>query len=116
AREFAPDLPGRAERIVLKGGTLAECVSEALSELGRRGMHRVWVEPGPELALAMLENGLADRFFLLRSPEKAGSGLSAGPVLDWLRNAEIAKLGHLGRDFLTEFCPKPSGPPDKQGD
>ncbi len=116
AREFAPDLPARAERIVLKGETLAECVSEALSELGRRGMHRVWVEPGPELALAMLENGLADRFFLLRSPEKAGSGLSAGSVLDWLRNAEIAKLGHLGRDSLTEFRPKPSGPPDKQGD
>ena len=81
----------------------ADTRSEALSELGRRGMHRVWVEPGPELALAMLENGLADRFFLLRSPEKAGSGLSAGPVLDWLRNAEIAKLGHLGRDSLTEF-------------
>ena len=116
AREFAPDLPGRAERITLKGETLAECLSETLSELGRRGMHRIWTEPGPELALAMLENGLADRFFLLQSPENALSGLSAKPVLDWLQNAEIARFGHLGRDSLREFRLKPSGIPGEQGD
>jgi diaminohydroxyphosphoribosylaminopyrimidine deaminase/5-amino-6-(5-phosphoribosylamino)uracil reductase len=73
---------------------------EALRHLGAQGMTHLLVEPGPVLAKSFLESGLADRVWVIRSPDRIkGRGAPAAPEVPYPSAASISLEG----DQLTEY-------------
>jgi diaminohydroxyphosphoribosylaminopyrimidine deaminase/5-amino-6-(5-phosphoribosylamino)uracil reductase len=75
-------------------------LAAALSELGRRGLTHLIVEPGPTLAAAFLEQDLADRVWVIESSNRIedASAPSAPKV-----NYPVATRVELDDDLLLEY-------------
>lgn len=81
-------------------------LTAVLKDLGSRSFTHLLVEPGPTLARGFLEQGLADRVWIYRSPANAAEkGGLAAPAVDYPPTGEI----DLGGDRLTEYL-NPAGP------
>ncbi|MGA2500569.1 MAG: bifunctional diaminohydroxyphosphoribosylaminopyrimidine deaminase/5-amino-6-(5-phosphoribosylamino)uracil reductase RibD [Tepidisphaeraceae bacterium] len=71
-----------------------------LERLAERGATHVVVEPGPGMIRAFCEANLADRLWVIRSPERLeDESAPAVPVVDWPAVAELEAAG----DRLTEY-------------
>ncbi len=71
-----------------------------LERLAERGATHVLVEPGPGMIRAFCEANLADRLWVIRSPERVEhDSAPAAPVVDWPGVAELDVAG----DRLTEY-------------
>ncbi|MBW1712390.1 MAG: bifunctional diaminohydroxyphosphoribosylaminopyrimidine deaminase/5-amino-6-(5-phosphoribosylamino)uracil reductase RibD [Deltaproteobacteria bacterium] len=97
-----------AEVKVLPGGPGGVDLEAVLDELGRRGVMRLVVEGGPELAAGFLRAGLVDEVFFLFAPLIIGGqgapGLVAGPLIKNLSQATRLggfKTRRLGQDLLV---------------
>ena len=71
-----PELEGIAEVVPLASESFAENWTAVLDEFAKRGVHRLAVETGATLAQNILDSGLWNRFFVLQSSRKLGTGLS----------------------------------------
>jgi diaminohydroxyphosphoribosylaminopyrimidine deaminase/5-amino-6-(5-phosphoribosylamino)uracil reductase len=79
-----------------------------LAELARARVTHVSVEPGPRLARSFFDNGLVDRLWVFRSPNRIDdeTAPAAAPVpAPFLRTAEL----DLDGDRLTEYLNPSSG-------
>lgn len=76
-----------------------------LAALGARGITRVLIEAGPDLANAIAAAGLCDELVLLTGPASAGQGLAAlGPALaQWRRSAICMESRLLDADRLEIY-------------
>jgi diaminohydroxyphosphoribosylaminopyrimidine deaminase/5-amino-6-(5-phosphoribosylamino)uracil reductase len=70
--------------------------AEALAELHRRGVHRVWLEGGPRLAGAFWKAGLIDEVIAQIAPILLGSGPTS------LADAGVATLAGAHRLIIDE--------------
>ena len=71
-----------------------------LERLAERGATHVLVEPGPGMIRAFCEANLADRLWVIRSPERLeDESAPAAPAVDWPAVAELELAG----DRLTEY-------------
>lgn len=71
-----------------------------LQALGERGMSHLLVEPGPRLAGAFLEQNLADRVWVIRSPARLGElDAPSAPEVPY----PAACVRTVGADTLTEY-------------
>lgn len=108
-REAPPaGLPSTVEVIPIARGTDGRVdLVQALAELGRRGLTRVLVEGGGEVAAALLKAGLVDRLAWFHAPKLiGGDGLPALGTLgiEKLADARVlvgADIRRLGEDVLT---------------
>ena len=91
-----PELEGIAEVIPLASESFAENWTAVLDEFAKRGVHRLTVETGATLARNILDSGLWNRFFVLQSSRKLGTGLS------WRsgKEPEFQKVEDWGEDSL----------------
>lgn len=96
-----------AEVIEIEAGAHGLDISQALEELGKRGIMRLLLEGGPGLAGSFFRAGFVDEIFFLYAPLVMGGaqapGMVAGPMLESIDRA--ARLGRiktqrLGRDIL----------------
>lgn len=75
-------------------------LSAALSELGRRGLTHLIVEPGPTLTAAFLEQDLADRVWVIQSSKRIeDDSAPAAPKVDY----PVAMRVELDDDLLLEY-------------
>jgi diaminohydroxyphosphoribosylaminopyrimidine deaminase/5-amino-6-(5-phosphoribosylamino)uracil reductase len=78
---------------------------DALRRLGDRGVNRLLVEGGAQVATAFLEAGLVDEWQLFRSPSALGKGAVAAP-LEALSAFRPVATEMLGADSLTVYHPR----------
>ncbi|HXE52242.1 MAG TPA: bifunctional diaminohydroxyphosphoribosylaminopyrimidine deaminase/5-amino-6-(5-phosphoribosylamino)uracil reductase RibD, partial [Tepidisphaeraceae bacterium] len=81
-----------------EGGQLS--LSHLLVDLGRRPVTHLLVEPGPALAASFLGTGLADRVWIIRSPNAIGG--SSAPLAPRVSYPETGSAD-LNGDRLTEY-------------
>lgn len=111
-----PALKGIAEAVVLKGEDFAALWKSMLDDLGRRGMHRLMVEPGAKLAELIFESGCWNRLDLWRSTdssveERLESVGAEGLSYPELPKELVARESYMaGHDVLTVFY-RPGGNP-----
>jgi diaminohydroxyphosphoribosylaminopyrimidine deaminase/5-amino-6-(5-phosphoribosylamino)uracil reductase len=81
---------------------VAPMLAALVKDWGGRSLSHVLIEPGPTLAAAMIQQGLADRVWIIRSPETVGDG--TGPAAVELPG-EFVSVGraNLDGDQLTEY-------------
>ncbi len=86
---------------------LRQDIVPALAELGRRGINRLMVEGGAQVARNVLEAGLVDEFHLIRSRDALGpegvDGLSGLPLAQALQPFRLREQERLGADVLTVY-------------
>ncbi len=79
------------------------CLSTIIQDLGRQGMHHVWVEAGPTLFMALHEHNLLKRAIVARSRRILGPeallGLPQG--FDLYRDAQCVDEQWMGEDKIT---------------
>ncbi|MEV8266754.1 bifunctional diaminohydroxyphosphoribosylaminopyrimidine deaminase/5-amino-6-(5-phosphoribosylamino)uracil reductase RibD [Microbacterium sp. NPDC076911] len=81
-------------------------LAEALDDLARRGVQRVFVEGGPTLASAFVRDGLADEILTYVAPVLIGGDrLALGDIgvatISQARRLTVAAVHHLGDDLLV---------------
>lgn len=84
-----------------------------LDELRQRGLHRVLVEGGPQLASAFVEADLVDEYLVYLAPTLLGGGRTAlGEIgvgtLGERKNLQITRVDRLGHDLLIVAVPTPA--------
>ncbi len=85
-----------------------------LERLSDRGATHVMVEPGPGLIRAFCAANLADRIWVIRSPERLEhDSAPTAPVVDWPAVAELDLAGDRLTEYLNArsevyFAPRPS--------
>lgn len=74
--------------------------------LSARGITRVMIEAGPELANAIAVAGLCDELVLLTGSNPVGQGLLAiGPALaKWIEAADITEERQIGADTMVRYA------------
>ena len=79
------------------------CLSAILDDLGRQGLHHVWVEAGPRLFMALHENQLLNRAIVARSPCALGPGSLLGlpQGFDVCGGAQSVERQWMGQDAVT---------------
>ena len=111
-----PALRDVAEVVALDGESFAGLWNSMLQDLGRRGMHRLMVEPGAKLAELIFECGCWNRLDLWRSTDSAVDERLDSVGADGLAYPElpkelVARESYMaGRDVLTVFY-RPGGNP-----
>lgn len=93
-----------------------------VADLGRRGIHRAWLEGGPTLAAAFLSAGLVDEVVAWVAPALLGAGRSAVADLGITTVADLIRLdvddvAVVGGDIRVTGRPihRPSPPPHPLG-
>ena len=85
-----------------------------LADLGGRDVTHLLVEPGPSLAGAFLQRGLADRLWVFGSTMRVGDPSAPGaPAVEYPRTASLELDGdalweHLNPQSAVYFAPEPS--------
>ncbi len=95
--------------ITVAAGTLGVDLAQAMAALAERGMTRVLVEGGAQLAAAMLRADLIDRIAWFHAPSvMGGDGWPAAQAFGVERLAEMPRFvrhaaSPMGEDWLTEL-------------
>lgn len=107
------DLPPGSKLAARGAEILRRPISEALADLGRRGINRLMVEGGARTARAFLEAGVVDEFHLFKASRQLGpagvdalAGLRLDTALSCFRLVEEEVLGD---DRLSVYVPSPQG-------
>ncbi len=104
-----PALESKAEVVRLLGEDFASRWKFMVQDLGKRGMHRLMVEPGAKLASMIFECGLWDRLDLWRSTDCSVEERLEEPGLEGLLCPDmpeelVARESYMaGHDVLTVF-------------
>lgn len=112
-RDASP--PAHVERLVLDDAEEGAQLGALLAELGRRGLHDVFVEAGPTLGGALLRTGLVDELLLYVAPRLLGD--EARPLLAGLAPAsldaapafQLVDTLQLGADLRLRLHPRAPG-------
>jgi diaminohydroxyphosphoribosylaminopyrimidine deaminase/5-amino-6-(5-phosphoribosylamino)uracil reductase len=88
-------------------------LEKVLTDLGERGIQRVFVEAGPELITSIVRDGLADEFAVYVAPTLLGGDrLAIGdlgiPSIGGAVRLRIETIEQLGDDILITAAPKES--------
>lgn len=96
SRSLQRGLDAVADVRLLPSEDFAENWGNVLDDFSRMGVHRLVVEPGKTLASKILQSGMWNRFYVIRSPRKIAEGLA------WRSGAEpnFRFLENLGPDAL----------------
>lgn len=84
-------------------------LSAVMHHLAVRGLTRIFVEAGPILAKALIENGFADVIILLKSPNLLGGGgtLALSPETETMLNDpaqyQITDKRQIGPDWMSRY-------------
>jgi diaminohydroxyphosphoribosylaminopyrimidine deaminase/5-amino-6-(5-phosphoribosylamino)uracil reductase len=97
-------------------GSRAENLQNLLAELGKQGMTHILVETGPTLAKSFIEQNLADRVWVIRSPNRVDDAAAPAAALlppDYVPSSEIDLKGDTLAEYLNPasvvfFAPEPS--------
>ena len=90
------DISLSADIRLLVSENFAENWKKVIDDFSRMGVHRLVVEPGRTLAQKILASGMWNRFYVIRSSRKMGSGLAWRTGIE----PEFSPFGHLGEDSL----------------
>jgi diaminohydroxyphosphoribosylaminopyrimidine deaminase/5-amino-6-(5-phosphoribosylamino)uracil reductase len=127
------DFPTRRSQLAAKGADIEEVrvevasargagtvgsrlsLTDVLDRLGRREINELWVESGPRLAGALLQQGLVDELIIYVAPKLLGPQARPLIEMDELRNLHeaphftVVESRQIGRDIRLRLRPATNG-------
>jgi diaminohydroxyphosphoribosylaminopyrimidine deaminase / 5-amino-6-(5-phosphoribosylamino)uracil reductase len=95
-----PDLPTGV------GGSGSLLLSHLLDDLGGRGVSNLLVEAGPTLAASFLQQSLADRVWIFRSPKRIEDPTALDAMtMEWPATGQISLAGDRLTEYLNPLSP-----------
>ena len=111
--EVSDARPGTAAEILdVTDGTAHASLPEVLDHLGRREINELWVEAGPTLAGALLQQSLVDEFILYIAPRLLGPQARPLVAMDELRQLQdapgftVVETRQIGEDVRLRMRPQ----------
>lgn len=104
--------PGTAAALGTATGTARPSLPDVLDHLGRREINELWVEAGPTLAGALLEQSLVDEFILYIAPKLLGPQARPLVAMDEPRRLQdapgftVVETRQMGEDVRLRMRPQ----------